>query len=417
MSSPGMVSDSGRSGGVKAGDPALGGSTTPLAQPGHISLKPLLSVRDILIEMFVNRENEILAVLTSIISGEPAILIGPPGTAKTALIETLAKLIEAKYFYYLLNPFTDPNELLGPIDIRELRKGNYVRITANRLPDAEIVFLDEVFKAGSAVRNLLLDIILHKRYLNGVEYKKLPILTLYTASNEISTDSTDAAFYDRLTIRSFVKKVDRTFLKELISKAVLLAVNNHNNNLKPIVTVDYIRQLQNLTKARATDIINNSMMVDKVAEVINMVEAKGIELSDRRIAKLIIVASAISLIYGENEVSPDALAEAFRLVAPHNEDDLTKIEEVLMKVKLTTISSEQLHQLLMIEAEINNVLNRIEEKKRKQRLEELKEDIATLKEVVDNLIEVTRQLEKNPKAWRYIKKVRQTISRASSVLR
>jgi len=91
---------------------------------------------------------------------------------------------------------------------------------------------------------------------------------------------------------------------------------------------------------------------------------------------------------------------------------------VLMKVKLTTISSEQLHQLLMIEAEISNVLNRIEEKKRKQRLdnEELKEDIATLKEVIDNLIEVTRQLEKNPKAWRYIKKVRQTISRASHVL-
>jgi len=173
--------------------------------PVQINLKPITQIKSQLNSLFVGRENEITAVLAGLVSGEPTILVGEPGTAKTALIETLSKLINTKYFYYLLTRFTEPDELLGPLDVNALREGRYVRIVKNRLPEAEIVFLDEIFKASSAVRNILLDIILNKRYLNGGEYHKLPMLALYTASNEISTDEEDQAFYDRLVIRAFVK--------------------------------------------------------------------------------------------------------------------------------------------------------------------------------------------------------------------
>ena len=126
----------------------------------------LVEIRNSLVGSFTQREVEVTAVLSSLISGEPCILVGPPGTAKTMLIETTAKMINAKYFYYLLTRFTEPDELLGVIDVRALREGRYQRITTNRLPEAHIVFLDEIFKASSSIRNILLDIILNRRILN-----------------------------------------------------------------------------------------------------------------------------------------------------------------------------------------------------------------------------------------------------------
>ena len=169
-----------------------------------------------LTDLFVGRDFEIDAIIVSLISGEPSILVGPPGTAKTAMVEALAKLVDARYFYYLLTRFTEPDELLGPLDIRALREGVYTRVTAGRLPEAEIAFLDEVFKASSAIRNALLDIILHRRFLNDGAYTKLPLLTLYTASNEVSADAEDQAFYDRLTIRCFIKYVEAPLWEELL---------------------------------------------------------------------------------------------------------------------------------------------------------------------------------------------------------
>ncbi len=189
-----------------------------MAQIYKLDLKPIIEIRNKLLNMFTGRETEILATLTSLVSGEPLILVGPPGVAKTALIESLAKMINAKYFYYLLTRFTEPDELLGPLDIIALREGRYERITRNRLPEAEIVFLDEIFKASSAIRNILLDIILNKRYLNGTDYKKLSMISLFTASNEISTDAEDQAFYDRLTLRVFVKYVSMIYGQNFLIK-------------------------------------------------------------------------------------------------------------------------------------------------------------------------------------------------------
>ncbi|MCA9605466.1 MAG: AAA family ATPase, partial [Myxococcales bacterium] len=89
-------------------------------------------------------------MLIASIAGEHMVLIGPPGTAKSALIRMYAKLIQATYFEYLLTRFTEPNEIFGPIDIQAFRSGEYQRRMEGMLPQAEIVFLDEVFKANSA---------------------------------------------------------------------------------------------------------------------------------------------------------------------------------------------------------------------------------------------------------------------------
>src|SRR2546426_5897489 len=102
---------------------------------------------------FLDKQEIIRLLIVSAVAGEHLVLVGPPGTAKSALIRMFARLIDARYFEYLLTRFTEPNELFGPVDIAAFRQGAYKRRTEGMLPEAEIVFLDEVFKSNSAILN------------------------------------------------------------------------------------------------------------------------------------------------------------------------------------------------------------------------------------------------------------------------
>src|SRR5580658_883152 len=91
-------------------------------------------------DRFLGKDEVIRLLLIATLAGEHAVLIGPPGTAKSALIRTFARLLDAKYFEYLLTRFTEPNEIFGPVDLAAFRDGRYERRTEGMLPDAEIVF-------------------------------------------------------------------------------------------------------------------------------------------------------------------------------------------------------------------------------------------------------------------------------------
>ncbi len=311
------------------------GARQTAPQPSRVRLAPLNELRLALSDLFVGREAEVDAIIASLISGEPAILVGPPGTAKTAMVEALAKLVSAKYFYYLLTRFTEPDELLGPLDIRALREGVYARVTAGRLPEAEIAFLDEVFKASSAIRNTLLDIILHRRFLNNGTYVKLPLLTLYTASNEVSTDAEDQAFYDRLTIRCFMRYVEPTLWEELLVKGARLVTEPVD--LSPAVTVEQVRELKGAVDARAKEMLADPDIRSKIVAALAELRGRGVELSDRRKVKLVIVTAAYSILNAESKPTVDSVADALEVVAVHSEDDRRKVEEVIMALKLRTV--------------------------------------------------------------------------------
>ena len=126
----------------------------------------------ILNTLFLDKQEIVRLLLVSAVAGEHMVLIGPPGTAKSAIIRTFARLIDAKYFEYLLTRFSEPNELFGPVDIKEFREGRYTRRTENMLPEAEIVFLDEIFKSNSAILNSLLTIINERRFSNGPKFAR-----------------------------------------------------------------------------------------------------------------------------------------------------------------------------------------------------------------------------------------------------
>jgi MoxR-like ATPase len=376
----------------------------------QINLKPIQQIKTQLNSLFVGRESETIAVLAGLIAGEPVILVGEPGTAKTALIESLSKLINAKYFYYLLTRFTEPDELLGPLDINALREGKYVRITRNRLPEAEIVFLDEIFKASSAIRNILLDIILNKRYLNGGEYHELPMLALYTASNEISTDEEDRAFYDRLTIRVFVKYVDQTLWGELIVKGVQLPLMQAQ--LKPIVDANYIKTLQQAVVVRAQWLAQQEEYRKKYIEALSVLRGKGIELSDRRKIKTLIVASAISMIYGEDTPSLDSLADALRYTAVHDEDDIRKVEETIMEAKLM-MSIEYAKMIMTVVSEVRNMMEDVMKLGDNVTVGQ----INTLKRLVKKGAETLAQIPEAPRLARQKTEARNILAQATDLVK
>src|SRR5215467_1414538 len=142
---------------------------------------------------FLDKQEIIRLMTISAIAGEHMVIVGPPGTAKSAMIDM-------RYFEYLLTRFTEPNELFGPVDISAFREGRYTRRLEHMLPTAEIVFLDEIFKSNSAILNALLHVINERKFQNGPEVVQVPLISLYAASNEVPNDDNLAPMFDRFLV-------------------------------------------------------------------------------------------------------------------------------------------------------------------------------------------------------------------------
>ena len=108
---------------------------------------------------FVERDNEVHGLILGLISGSNVLLIGPPGTAKSMLVSSWAKTLEkAKYFSWQLHQFSTPEELFGPYSLAQLDKDKYIRMTEGKMPEADIAFIDEVFKCSHGNLNAMLSL-------------------------------------------------------------------------------------------------------------------------------------------------------------------------------------------------------------------------------------------------------------------
>jgi MoxR-like ATPase len=187
------------------------------------ALKPRFdAIRRDLEQKFLAKEEIIRLMLVAAIAGEHMVLIGPPGTAKSALIRAFAKLIDSRYFEYLLTRFSEPNELFGPVDIQSFRQGSYRRVTTGMLPEAEIVFLDEAFKANSAILNSLLTLLNERKFNNGAEVVKVPLIALFAASNEVPSAEGLNAIFDRFLLRVHSDNLDSYHFHELMTRGLAL---------------------------------------------------------------------------------------------------------------------------------------------------------------------------------------------------
>jgi MoxR-like ATPase len=252
-------------------------------------VEKLNAVLQYLKNAFIGKDEIIDLLGISLVARENAFLLGPPGTAKSAIIRQLSNCIEdGKNFEYLLTRFTEPNEIFGPFDIRKLKEGELITNTEGMMPEASMVFLDEIFNANSAILNSLLMALNEKIFRRGKETKKLPALMFVGASNVLPEDESLNALLDRFLIRIQCDYVDTDRLEE-----VLLAGWKLENSVpleKPAITPAEIIELQQLSRQ-----VDLSPIRKQYVNLVHNLRNTGIRVSDRRAVKIqnIIAASAL----------------------------------------------------------------------------------------------------------------------------
>ncbi len=271
---------------------------------------------------FIGREEEAKVIVLALLTREHAVLIGEPGTAKSALIRRAAQILNMKYFMYLLTRYTEPAELFGPLDINALKEGKYVRITTNKLPEAEIVFLDEIFKANSAILNTLLTVMNERLFYDGYTEIPVKLWSLFGASNEIPEDPELEALYDRFLLRHYVKPVSDDQWRDLLRAAWNIEKNGYP---KPEITVNKA-VLEKLHKMVFE--VDLSPIESKLLKLFSVLESKNIHLTDRRKGKALKVIAAHALLNGRLVATEEDLL-VLKFVAPHDIDDFEKVYIIL----------------------------------------------------------------------------------------
>lgn len=168
---------------------------------------------------FVAKQELIDLMVTAAVAQEPLLLVGPPGTAKSDLIlkfKDALGIADEDYFEYMLTRFTEPSEIIGPIDINQLRDGRYIRREQGKLPTAKLAFLDEIFKSNSAILNILLTIINEKKFYQDGQPQPVQLRVLFAATNEIPEHGELSALKDRFVLKAESRSVQDDHFDELI---------------------------------------------------------------------------------------------------------------------------------------------------------------------------------------------------------
>lgn len=177
----------------------------------------------------VYEKEQIIAVaLLCAVAGENMFLLGPPGTAKSMVASRLKMVFKGgKSFDYLMSRFSTPDEIFGPVSISRLKNHDrYERLTAGYLPEADVVFLDEIWKAGPSIQNTLLTVINEHIFHNGGQIMHTPMKVLIAASNELpAKDEGLEALWDRFLVRMVSNCIesDSSFFKMIKGSGVELS--------------------------------------------------------------------------------------------------------------------------------------------------------------------------------------------------
>ncbi len=248
------------------------------------------------------KETEISLSLLAALAGESIILLGPPGVAKSMVARQLkTAFMDAQSFEYLMSRFSTPDEIFGPVSIQKLKTSDtYERAVEGYLPTADVVFLDEIWKAGPAIQNTLLTVINEKIFRNGNREMHLPLKLLVAASNELPAKGEGLeALWDRFVIRieSRPIKLEKNFRAMLLeshadfsgSTGILghadFADNADFSDLK-ITAEEYAEWAEKICKIGVKEeVLDAISAIRKSLRAVNVDEAaerRNIYVSDRR---------------------------------------------------------------------------------------------------------------------------------------
>lgn len=239
----------------------------------------------------VEREQLAELIVLAAVAQEHLLILGPPGTAKSAVVRRVAAALGGRYFEYLLGRFTEPSELFGPVDLRRLREGVVETDVSGMLPEAEVAFLDEVFLGSTAILNTLLGVLNERRFRRGHTQVACPLRVCVGASNALPDDESLAAFADRFLLHLFVEPVPDHQLEALLAggwqaQAAPLA---HRTELSDIDELS--RRVPAVAMERARGLL---------AEAIRKLRGAGLSLSDRRIVKVQRLIAAAAVLAGRD---------------------------------------------------------------------------------------------------------------------
>lgn len=365
-------------------------------------LKKLDLISDELKDRYVERDFVLDNCIKALITGQTVLMVGPPGTAKSAITDDLCKRIEeGKYFSWLLNRTSDPSEILGPFSLKEMENDKFLRVTKNKLPEAEIVFLDEIFKCNEPTLNILLPLINEKVFYNDGTSCDVPLITLFAASNEYPDEDSLMALYDRLMFRLELNYVQDSTNKLKMYKSFLSGSKKSDST----ITLDEL----NLIKSAMDQVTISDEVLNEYIKLINKVYSEGIIISDRRQNESLKVLKATALMSRRNTVEitdfialktvfwnlPDEIELLSDILKEFTVSPLTKTYNSL-RSRFNSINTSSksvsdpglLYELresaLMISAEVSKILSASNdiEKDIALKFKSLKNDIASFEEKV-----------------------------------
>lgn len=242
----------------------------------------------------IGREQLAELIVLGAVAQEHLLVVGPPGTAKSAVVRRVAQAMGGRYFEYLLGRFTEPSELFGPVDLKKLREGTVETDVTGMLPEADVAFLDEVFLGSTAILNTLLGVLNERRFRRGHTQIQCPLRVCVGAANGLPDDEALAAFADRFLLHLFIEPVPDHQLETMLAGGW----QSDRTQVAPQAAMVHLDVL-----CQALHQVDMDAARPALANAIRQLRQAGIQLSDRRIVKAQRLIAAAAVLAGRTQAT------------------------------------------------------------------------------------------------------------------